>query len=267
MNGNGFHPISASNLWAASQGTKNEGRHQCHWCGDPCSEAYPHDDPPIAQFVRRTSTARCPANHWTCVGCYLWRRDRVTVQYLDGVQKDIQSVRRHSWWITEKGAWALRPVNGRELYEKLLLPPKRFILAILINGPVASGLAATNGTLNHVHQAHANDVGGGGLNTEEKQMPNTQYIFTVNNIPHHYSPLELEAALRGGDGNGMEPGTQALMRLLGGDREWVKELTNNLVPEMPPKVVEEAKAGRPVGTPRLAGEYGKGKRDAVSGKK
>jgi hypothetical protein len=177
----------------------------------------------MQMFIRRISTAKRPANPYCCEGCWMWRRKRVTLQFLDGGQKDIQCAQSHSWWITENGAWAIRPVDSARIYEKLLQPPKRFVLALMVNN-VLSGTCPSYekpGLLNQLHLMHANDVG--------EQTPRTQYIFTVNNIPHSYCPYELEEALREGNGHGMEPGVSALVAALG----------KRLIPEVPER--EEVK--------------------------
>src|SRR5271166_4969243 len=99
----------SSELYASSQQDKCEGQFSCHWCSAPCSTLYIHDDPPLTPFVRVNALARRPASAFVCKGCWLWRRGRITVDFLGGGQRDIQCPQNHSWYITPIGAWALEP--------------------------------------------------------------------------------------------------------------------------------------------------------------
>jgi len=163
----------------------------------------------------------------------------VTIRQLCGIQTDIQCALNHSWFVTGDGAWALKPVDGPALYQILLDPPKRFVLSLLVNGPVQSGILpnGTSGVTNQLHLCLLNDL----AEVDQK----TQLAFTVNNIPHAFSAYELEAALRE-DGNGKEPGVQALLRVLG-------------KPPVLEPIKEGPHIGRPKGTPKGAGS-GQGKR-------
>lgn len=197
--------ITASALYAISQGGKSDaGDQECHWCAGKCPRIWKHDEPPLPYFVRvqdrARSPARRPANLWICRGCWQFRWKRVTLPFLSGGFKDGQCLINHSIWITEEGAWGIRTgdaVDREELYKKLLNPPLRFCL----------GLLDGNGMTNHLQLMAVND-NVNGVNAQ------TVLEFTVNNILHHYTPYELETALRHGT-QGKPPGVAALVRLLG----------------------------------------------------
>lgn len=188
--------LLASDLYARAHSVKNEGEDECHWCGAPCRRFYIHDDVQQIPFTRSRSTARRPANSYICQGCWHWRRRRVTVNFLGGDFLDLQTAADHSWWVTERGAYAVR--SGDDfglLYDLLLKPPLRFLLS-LVEGS----------TRNELQLAVCNDV--------PEILADTRLTYTLNNIPHVYTIYELEQALLGGV-QGKEPGVQALIRFLG----------------------------------------------------
>lgn len=194
-------PLLASDLFAISQGTKNEGMEECHWCGAPCTRDWEHQEPPPIPFVRYITHACRPGNPWVCRGCHMFRRPRVTVRYFGGSFRDGQSPQLQSWFVTEEGAWTIRPGNVADaaiLYEQLLTPPLRFLLAVVTEP----------GELNQLHLAAANDH-------PEGVRGDCPLVWMLNNRPLIYSPYELEQALRHGS-QGREPGARELIRLFGG---------------------------------------------------
>lgn len=220
--------LTAASLFAISQGSANEGIDdvRCHWCGSPATRTFRHNDIPPVPFSRSKSTAKAPFSNFCCVGCWLWQRGSVTVNFLTGDYKDRQQAKNHSWWINEEGAWALRAEDHSHLWQLISCPPLRFTLALLDGGK----------TTNLLQLMIAND--------HKEILRETQLWFTINGIPHSYSIHELEAGLKGGE-SGREPGVRALMRLLsaapsklthkekrGDGRPSVKEL-----PDRPNKLV------------------------------
>ena len=222
-------PLSASDLWALIHSAKNGGPDRCHWCCSPAQRTWVHDDDPPVPFQRSKSTARNPSGCYVCVGCWLFRRGSVTVNYFDGglegkVLKDRQQAKAHSWLVTEEGATAIRTEqDGKHLYPFLLKPPRRFFLA-LREGPKAPE------TL--LQLCEANDV--------LELKADTPLAFTVNNVRHHYTVYELESALRSPEVVG-GPGVQALRRVLG-----PYELPAVVVPL--PEVEGKRGRGRPTDT-------------------
>lgn len=187
-------PLSAADLFALSQGSVNTGDQQCHWCGSACDRTWTHDDLPPVPFMRSSPSARCPGNAWVCAGCWLWRRGSVTVNFLGGGQKDRQKAENHSWWVTEEGAWALAPSSKEAIYQQLLRPPRRFLLALRTDIPTLLQLSLVNDNV--------------GLDTQ------TPLKFTINNIPHQFTVYELTETLIHGP-EGREPGSRALLRHFG----------------------------------------------------
>lgn len=196
-------PLSASMLYAMSQGTKCEGKDLCHWCAAPCPRLWFHDDAPPVPFFRSTTTALRPSSPYMCQGCWHWRRKSITVFYLNGKGlKDRQCPLNNSWWVTEKGAWGIRKEDYAELAEKLLDPPRRFILAMLSEG---------SKQLNLLQLAIAND--------HAVMKADSPLVFTLDNIQFKYSIYELKEALdpenEGDRLAGKNPGVQKLVTLLG----------------------------------------------------
>lgn len=201
------HYLTGAELFAISQGHECKGVQECHWCGSPCENRWRHDDPLPIPFVRTVSVALRPGSLWICQGCWLWRRQRVTVQRLDGSWQDGQSASKHSWWVTEGAAWVLTKSNKdgtREpikealspLWEQILSPPSKFFLSLL------DGVG-----VNHVSLVVVNHI--------PELKATTPLSFTINNVKHTYTIYELEEASRNQETNGLEPGVQALIRLLG----------------------------------------------------
>lgn len=211
------HPLLASELFALAHSVRCVGPDRCHWCSAPCARMWKHNDPPPLIGVPR-SLARCPGNGFICNGCWIWRRQRTTVFYLDHTFerphfRDGQSLRYASVYCTEQGAWLVRDHEKEALYALLLDPPKRFFLSLL----------SAYGE-NHLQLAHTNDL--------PAIQADTPLTFTLDGIPHTYSVYELEMAAKHGP-EGRLPGVQALARLFG-----------------PPPVSpapEKRKVGRPAG--------------------
>ena len=193
-------PLSASSIYAISQGSKNDGADECHWCAGPCQRKIMHGERPPVQHTRIVTTAKRYGNAYMCQGCYLFKsRTRLTSFYLDGTFKDCQNPKLQSWFITEEKAWAIRPQDKQLLWQKLLVPPNRFALMLLTN---------PGGELeNQLHTAIGND--------NQELVSGTELGFTIDNVPHKYSVYELEDALTGGGAVGKEPGVAALIKLLG----------------------------------------------------
>ncbi len=187
----------ASELFANAIGLKVFGNEQCHWCGGGCPRTWLHDGPNLRMpFVRNTEQARVPNACWCCVGCWSWRRRRVTVSFLGGGYKDNRTNKDYQWWITPEGALAVRKEDYKKLWEHLLNPPLVFSLMLWETGEPNT----------HLHLAVANK--------KELIRAETKLKFTVDNKEYEYSVYELEEALRHGD-SGKDPGVRALIRILG----------------------------------------------------
>ena len=187
--------MSASDLFAQSQGSLNfdgETGQRCHWCGSACNQDWKHDDLPPIPFVKIKNQAKCPANHWICVGCWLWRRGRVTVTFVDGSYKDGQTASGHSWWVTDDSAKAVNSSCQHLLHSCLLKPPNRFVLTLI-----------TEGFSNNLHLAVANDV-----SIIEAETP---LLFTINNIVSEYTVYDLETALKDPEAS-RTPGVRMLLK-------------------------------------------------------
>lgn len=186
----------ASDLYAKSQNSQNEGDQVCHWCLAACNRSTVHDDPLPIPFSRGRSTAKKPDSLWVCNGCKLYRRPRVTVPFLTKGFKDSQCAKHHSWWIEETGAWTIQETDYQAVYDKLLKPPTRFVLSFLVSDNVD----------NHLHLSILND--------HAKIDIDTPLFFTINNVKHSYCIYDLETCLKQREAS-REPGVRALMDLLG----------------------------------------------------
>src|SRR4051812_23498340 len=123
--------ITASELFALSQRVRCEGSYECHWCSSPCKSLWVHDDVMPYPFVKRLEPAKRISNPYVCLGCWLYRRKRVTVNFLDGTLKDRQSPREHSWYFTKQEAYGLIEGKSQKLYASLLNPPLTFSLSLV----------------------------------------------------------------------------------------------------------------------------------------
>lgn len=193
---------TVAQLYASLQQYHCDGTDHCHWCGSPCHRFHLHDDPPPIIGIRSKSGAKYPANAYMCWGCYLFRRERMTVEHLSKLQPpdkgytDGQCPMNHSWFITTSGARIILKKDYPALWQLLLNPPLTFCLALL--DPPAN---------NFVHLFHLNEV--------MEIKAGTPLKFTINNILHSYTVHELEDALTSKTLDGKEPGVHALLRLLG----------------------------------------------------
>lgn len=179
---------------------------KCHWCGAPCDNKFPHDDPPPVPFTRSKSTAKFPGESYCCRGCVAWRWPKRTIDFLASGQKDGQQAKNYSWYITDQAAYGLRNRQDFEmLWDRLLQPPKRFVLTLKAFG---------DGCENLLQLALINDPGG--------IIASTPLYFTLSNIEHNYSVYELEEALRNGP-NAYGPGIRALWKFLGDPPEALKK--------------------------------------------
>lgn len=219
-------PLSVPMLYAQSQGARCEGPRRCHWCGGPCSTTYTHNDPrpliPMPGQSRNPYRAAFPTEPHSCSGCWLWQRTSITARYLAGGFRDRQEIRRCSWLLTSREAWAVRDEDKPRLLEFLVRPELPFAL-LLLDDPKL---------LNHAHL--------GTVNAPEKLEAATPLRFTINNVPHAYTVYELEEALRVGHEAGVEPGVAALLRFLG---EAIKQ-ANLPAPIVPVREID--KIGRPL---------------------
>ena len=189
--------FTTSELFARSQGAQCLGNLECHWCGSPCSNLWPHDDDPPIPFVRSKSTAKRPGNSTICVGCWLFRRRRITIPFLRGnTFRDGRCAVDFSWWITDKGAWAIENEDKPALLDHLLLAPCRFAMSLL-----------RDNRANLLQLAVPNE------NPEVKAE--TPLHFTVDSVPYTYTIYELKRAIANHDANGKHPGVRAILDWLG----------------------------------------------------
>lgn len=233
---------SASMLFAKSQGSHCHGDQRCHWCGSPTIRAahMRHDDeiPPIAKKNWNKNLAKYPQEPYQCQGCWLWRRPGVTATFLTlrqpdefhkkqwRVQRDRQTAVKHSWFITDDWAYTLEFNDRDALYKLLLSPPKRFVMALL-----------DGEDNNRLHLALLNDHSG-------EIFKGTEHQFTVNNVPHTYTALGLDTALRGGAVE--SSGVRALLKMFGGNYTGLEPLTEEEVGGRGPRSVAENRAKKKV---------------------
>lgn len=193
-------PIPASALYAHTQGSFNSGMWRCHFCGACCSELYEHDDPRREVGQKRLVFAMFPANPWMCRGCWLWRRTRLELTFLDGSRQTKQCPRNHSWFLSSGQAFAITPHCYPTLYDKLINPPRCFSLSLLEG----------SGSINHLQLTLTNNL--------PCVLANTPLRYTINGVPHTYTVYELEEGARN-DEAGIEPGSRELLRYLGIERQ------------------------------------------------
>lgn len=192
--------MTGPELYALAHGHRCTGPEMCHWCGAPCDRSRRHDDPPPIPFARTRTVALYAPGHWECVGCYLWRRPRVTIRFLCGEYVDCKPAKNFAWLVTPTDARAIRPENVPDLCDFLLTPPPVWSLSLLEGAEV-----------NHP-QLHA-------VNENPGTELRTVLWYTVNGVRHSYTVYELEAALRAGNTDGREPGVRTLVQLLGFTRQ------------------------------------------------
>lgn len=189
----------ASELYAISEGKKCEGKRECHWCGAACEEKWLHDEPPPLIGVRRSAMVARPNNPWICTGCWLWRRQRITINLLDGTQRDVQTPAKHCWLISDKTSLAFYAADHRQILFKLLtVPVAPFSLILRTPG---------NGVDVHIQMAVVNEM--------NNPTINTPMFFTLDNIKHQFTLYELDEALKHTD-TGKEPGVRVLAKIFDG---------------------------------------------------
>ncbi len=213
---------TVSELYALSQGSKCEGDQKCHWCGGACNSQRIHDDVGPIPFQRTTTTAKVLSSAYCCIGCWLWRLRSRTITFLPALNpdypiKDRQTAKKHSWWITREGAWAIPqpfiPPNPERVYSLLLKPPNPFALLL--------------------RKDTDNQIQLGIVNNGSGVLADTPIQFTFDNVLHSYTVYELEQTLKTGEVTGKSAGTRILIETFG---EWK-------LPEEPKKTTE--KGGRP----------------------
>lgn len=202
-------PLLASELYAITQSRRCTGDEQCHWCGAPCTRDIMHDHEAPAEIARAIrlcwlETCTVPSSPWMCVGCQLWRRRSITVDFLADNSlpwaeraKDRQTPQKHSWWIEpELTTLAIRPKDRPQLYKLLVNPPERFLLSLLDKRDT-----------NLLQKCVVND------NPEVKA--DTPLHFTLDNVRHTYTVYELEEAIKSKQTTGKESGVKALVDYCG----------------------------------------------------
>lgn len=184
----------ASDLFAAVNSTYNRGPLECHWCGAKCDRRWTHDDPGPVPYQKTILNAKKPGNPYICVGCWIYRKQSTTLTYLGGSLKDRQSLRNHSWIITDK-VLILDKDYSQDIYKLLLAPPKRFSLSII-----------SSVKENYLHHAVVNNF--------SEVLADTEFTFTYDNSPYQYSVYELFEGLKNGV-EGKLPGVRVLVDYLG----------------------------------------------------
>lgn len=200
--------MNVSQFFAEVCGKKCKGQYRCRWCGTECTDTYNEfmwvETKPIKEYCK------CPGNHYVCTGCYLYRRQRQTLFYMNGKYKDRQCARDHSWVLTPNGLNIL-PKPEPMLLDFLLNPPTRFALSLIDTLP------------NQIQLAQLNDF--------KEITADTPLTFTMNGRIMSYTVYELREALDHGQ-QGKEPGVRLLLSLVG---------------ELPKKAPQEKRdRGRPV---------------------
>jgi hypothetical protein len=190
--------VNPSQLLALSHSTSCKGDEQCHWCAAPCDRFVRCDYDPLVLFIDREktkSTAKRPNNPYICVGCSLYKRQRITVISLTGKMKDRRCLEDYSWLMTEESIRVILPDENYSLYEHLLFPSLKFSLSLL-----------SQDTKSLIQLAVVNDI--------SEIKADTLLSFTIDNRVLQYTIYELEEALKHGS-DGKMPGVRALLSLLG----------------------------------------------------
>ena len=187
--------LLAPELYAMANDKKCEGKFRCHWCGAACSDYWLNDDPPPIPFLRSTSAAKHASELYVCIGCWLFRRGSITVNYLDKTYKDRQKPMNLSWLITQDRSWVIRKEDKEKLYDFLFKPTIPFVLSLVTEG------------VNHLQLCS--------VNSPEPLQADSVLEFTLNNTIHNYSIYELEETMLNRDEVGKSPGIQALVRIFG----------------------------------------------------
>lgn len=242
--------VSCSEMYAHSQGFTLDGPDRCHWCTSPCKKLIPHDDARPIPGQRYFTSAKLPGNQYMCVGCWLWRRKRITIHFLTEGLKDGQAPENWNWWLEPTIARAIRlsPISKAEPYtdkaeliERLLDPPHVFGLAL-----------APSGNKNWLHQIP--------LNQNSSIRADTELYFASEGKTFHYTVYELEVAMKEGP-EGTEAGVQELCRILGIQ----KPIVDGLAEKIEVEESERKGPGRPPALINLARKNIKGPDVSLSG--
>ncbi len=207
----------ASQLYAQSQGAECQGSFECFWCSAPCHNTWHHTEAPPMIGIKRRTIAKRPGNPFICCGCWLWRRKRLTVRFLEGGYKDVQAPENHSWFITPELAYGIRKESHQKLYDLLLDPPPKFVLSLLTEESISNLLQSSI------------------CNNNTDIQTGTSLNYTINNVPHTYTVYELTHALKH-EPEGTDPGVQSLVRILGPYKAFA-----------PDESEEKRGRGRPIG--------------------
>jgi len=220
---------TAAEIYALSQGNQCEGGERCHYCDTQCRRTLTHDEV-IELYTGRPRGGplrKNPSVPYICVGCWLWRRKRVSAPYMEGGVEDGICPKKRAWFVWPSMAWAIRKESAAKLYARLLNPPPIFFLTLL---------EGDNPPDNFIQCCSANHH-----TAEHPIRSDTPLKFTINNVVHTYTVYELEQAAVGGT-QGREPGVQALIRVLG---NVPKELVRHVVQEQKEDEETKRERGRP----------------------
>lgn len=232
--------LSAPHLYAHSQERACSGKERCYWCGAPCGTANVHGEVPPQIMRGYRSSAKVPSSHWICTGCWLWRRQSITLQFLNGRgYQDRQAPSKWSWLITEKEALALR-VSGQAVFASGCLQDRELAYQYLLrpNGQSFCLSLVSSGQVNQLHLACVNQSSSG-------FTAGAQFTYTLDGRQLTYTVHELEEAIRK-NANGASPGVRLLMEHLGPAPEGLVELNRDapLKPKAGHPIVEQGQALR-----------------------
>lgn len=188
---------NAAAFLARLNGETCEGPEECHWCTSPCDRKNPHDDPYPIPFVKTLSSAKRPGNSYVCKGCMIYRRPKVTINYLNGGFKDGRCLLHQSWWMDESGIYVLGKDDYQALYQKLLNPPHQFVLSLI-----------------EEQFKVKNNIEDSVVNFNQPVAANTKLWYTLNNVRFSFEVYELGEAVKYGV-EGKMAGVRELVRYLG----------------------------------------------------
>jgi hypothetical protein len=189
---------TAPEVYALSQGGRCQGPLECHYCAAPCDATYRHGEfiPPLMGRPTGPGHRARPGNQHICVGCWLWRRGRVTAPFLSGGLKDGVAPKSQDWLITSNIAKAISPDCKAKLLAALLSPPLKF--ALVLSEKVKRD--------NSLQCCPAND--------HDVIRADTELRFTIDDVTFTYTVYDLEQAAKG-TVQGRGAGARELIRLLG----------------------------------------------------
>lgn len=181
-------------LYAESLGKYCEGSEKCYWCSAPCNRKWLHGNGPNLPFRQYKEPVNCVASSHICIGCWLFRRPRVTIDFLNDEREDFRSPRHQSWIITESWHKAINKNCIDKVYNFLLNPELPFALLL-------------------IDEAEHNYAQSGVVNLEQELKDTTNLSYSLDGHVHTYTIYELQEALQNGP-EGKEPGVQTLLRVL-----------------------------------------------------